>query len=302
MAFIFDIKRYAIHDGPGIRTTIFVKGCPLRCVWCHNPESWDARPQRLYKKQKCIGCKECVEACPEGALTMTSDGIVASGRSCVVCGKCAEGCPSLAMEICGKDWAIHDLLNEIERERGVMCQGGGGVTISGGEPLMHPGFTLPMLKALGERGYHRAVDTTLFAPETTLRKVADECELFLVDIKSMDPEIHRRFTGVSNQTILSNLRTLSSLDKAYYIRIPLISGVNASEVNITATADFLDSLHRKPETIDLLAYHDIGKDKHARIGSRYNPEGMKLSAPSQEETERHVRFLESRGFNVRIGG
>lgn len=301
MALIFDIKRYSIHDGPGIRTTLFIKGCPLRCVWCHNPESWTSEPQRLYKHHKCIGCSECVKVCGNHALTLTGNGIESSGN-CILCGKCAQVCPALAMEICGREWSFEDLLAEIERERGVMTQGKGGVTISGGEPLMHPEFTLSLLKELGARGFHRAVDTTLFASFETVDKIGRECELFLVDLKSMDDEIHRKFTGVSNGTILSNLRRIADEDHPYYIRIPLIKGVNASEENIKATIEFLNSLNRKPDVVDLLPYHDIGKGKHERMGSVYNEERFILETPAQEDIDKLVLQFKDAGLAVRIGG
>ena len=302
MTLIFDIKRYAIHDGPGIRTTLFLKGCPLRCVWCHNPESWSSNRQRLYKQVKCIGCSSCVEACPEGALKLTPEGIRPTGRPCVLCGSCAEACPALAMEICGREWPMDELMAEVEKERGVMTDSGGGVTLSGGEPLLHPSYTLELLEELGRRGFHRAVDTTLFASPDTVRSVAASTDLFLVDLKTMDSDAHRRYTGVPNERILDNLRLVASLDKPYWIRIPLIAEVNAGEENIAATAAFLTSLDRRPEEVDLLPYHDIGKGKHERMGTTYNPAGLSLSAPSKEDQARCVSQLQAAGLTVQIGG
>ena len=302
MALIFDIKRYALHDGPGIRTTLFLKGCPLRCVWCHNPESWSSAKQRLYKQAKCIGCSSCVDACPEGALKLTPEGIRPTGRPCVMCGSCADACPALAMEICGREWPMDELMAEVEKERGVMENSGGGVTLSGGEPLLHPEYTLDLLEELGRRGFHRTVDTSLFASPGTVRAIAEACDLFLVDLKVMDADAHMRYTGVSNEGILENLRLVASIGTPYFIRIPLIAEVNASEENIAATADFLRSLDRPPVEVDLLPYHDIGKGKHERMGTVYNPEALSLSAPSKEEQERCVKQLTEAGLTVRIGG
>jgi pyruvate formate lyase activating enzyme len=302
MALLFDLKRYALHDGPGIRTTLFLKGCPLRCVWCHNPESWSSAPQRLYKSAKCIGCASCVEACPEGALKLTPEGIRPTGRPCRNCGACAEACPALAMEICGREWPMDELMAEVEKERGVMTGSGGGVTLSGGEPLLHPSYTLELLGELGRRGFHRAVDTTLYAAPDVVRSIAAVCDLFLVDLKVMDSSVHQRFTGVPNELILDNLRLVATLGVPYWIRIPLIAEVNASEANLATTAAFLHTLPHLPDEVDLLPYHDIGKGKHDRLGTTYNPTGLPLSAPTKEDQARCVRQLEAAGLTVKIGG
>lgn len=302
MALIFDIKRYAIHDGPGIRTTLFLKGCPLRCVWCHNPESWSPKQQKLYKKSKCIGCQSCVQACPQGALVLTPDGIRPTDNECILCGRCVEECPATALEMSGREWPMDELMAEVEKERGVMEHSGGGVTLCGGEPLMHPSYSLDLLRELGRRGFHRAVDTTLFTSPDIVREVAANCELFLVDLKVMDSAVHQRYTGVPNERILENIRLVAELGAAYYIRIPLISEVNAGEANIEASAAFLASLPKRPDEVDLLPYHDIGKGKHERMWTTYNPEGLSLSAPSKEDQQRCLAQFEAHGIKAKIGG
>ena len=280
MALLFDIKRYALHDGPGIRTTLFLKGCPLRCVWCHNPESWSPLPQRLYNRSRCIGCSTCVDACPQGALVLTPEGIRPTGAECILCGACARECPSKALEISGRVWPMDELMAEVEKERDVMERSGGGVTLCGGEPLMHPDYTLELLRELGRRGFHRTVDTTLYAAPGVVRVVAAECELLLVDLKVMDSALHAHFTGVPNERILENIALVATLGVPYYIRIPLIVGVNADDANRDAVVRFLKLLPALPEEVDLLPYHDIGKGKHERLGTVYNPDGIPMAAPS----------------------
>ncbi len=300
---IFDIKRYAINDGPGIRTTLFMKGCPLRCVWCHNPESWTPGPQILYKKSKCIGCQSCVAACQQQALVLTPDGIRPTDHACVLCGRCTEECPTTALEMCGRAWTMEELMAEVEKERTIMEDSGGGVTLCGGEPLMHPDYTLELLRELGRRGFHRTVDTTLYAANAVVKAVADECELLLVDLKLMDSALHRRYTGVPNELILQNIRWLAEAGRPFFIRIPLIEGVNADEENIERTARFLKDLPRQIDlTVNLLPYHDVGKDKHRRMWSSYNPEGIRMAPPSDETQHRCAAQLEAHGFHVVIGG
>lgn len=302
MALIFDIKRYALHDGPGIRTTLFLKGCPLRCVWCHNPESWSPKPQKLYKKNKCIGCGSCVAACSKDAIELTPDGVVPTENRCLLCGKCTDACPAAALEMSGRAWPMDELMAEVEKERGVMADSGGGVTLCGGEPLMDPDYALELLRELGRRGFHRAVDTSLFVRPELIPEVSRECELFLVDLKTMDSEVHRKYTAVPNELILSNIHLLSGLGARYFIRIPLIREVNADRTNLEATARFLTSLPTPPEEVDLLPYHDIGKGKHERMWSVYNPLGYAFTAPSQKEQEAAAELFRAHGLTVNIGG
>ncbi len=325
---VFDIKRYAINDGPGIRTTIFFSGCPLRCVWCHNPESWDPRPHLIYKKNKCIGCATCVSVCPQHALSLTPNGII-HNPTCTIpnCSTpnaksivspsgdeggalwgapppCISSCPTLALEICGREWSLDELMTEIEKERDIMTDSGGGVTLCGGEPLLQSEAALTVLEELGRRRLHRAVDTTLYASEELITKTARHCELFLVDLKIMDDELHRRFTGVSNERILRNLRLLSTLDTDFQIRIPLIEGINADEGNIEATASFLDTLPSKKglRAVNLLPYHDVGRDKHRRLWSQYNPDNLPMAVPSDETLQRCVNQFAAHGYHAIIGG
>lgn len=279
---IFDIKRYAINDGPGIRTTIFLKGCPLHCVWCHNPESWSPEPQVLFKQSKCIRCGTCLQP-----------------------GFTVDDCPTMAREICGRVYTMDELMTEVEKERTIMEDSGGGVTLCGGEPLMHPDYALKILKELGHRRFHRTVDTTLYASRKVVEAVAKECELFLVDLKLMDSEKHRLYTGVGNELILQNIRYLAEHESTpFSIRIPLIEGINADEQNIESTATFLSSFtsHLSSPTTHLLPYHDVGKDKHRRMGSTFNPKGYPMATPSDETLQRCKEQLENHGLKVIIGG
>ena len=208
----------------------------------------------------------------------------------------------MALEVCGREWTMEALMAEIEKERSVMEDSGGGVTLCGGEPLMHPDDVVDILEELGQRGFHRTVDTSLYASQATVARVAEACELFLVDLKLMAPAMHRQYTGVPNDAILQNIRFLAETGRDFSIRIPLIAGVNADDDNMQAVASFLETLPWQRRAVHLLPYHDVGKDKHRRMWSKYNPQGFRMAVPS-EELQRHcAALLEARGLHVIIGG
>ena len=297
---IFDIKRYAINDGPGIRLTIFFKGCPLSCAWCHNPESISSKQQKLFTKAKCIGCGECVKVCPLGAVTMTAEGPITDPRQCNLCGACAEVCPTRAIEMSGRQYEIEELMEIVEKERPFFEQSDGGVTISGGEPLLHPEYLLELLKTCGQNRIHRVIDTSGFCAPETLLEVARETDLFLYDLKTIDDGLHRRFAGVSNRRILDNLRLLASSGAEIAIRIPVIGGVNADEASASALADFITSLEGDERVVHLLPYHGIAAGKHMKLGAQYD-EGL-MREPSGDELERFGACFTGRKLKVIVGG
>ncbi len=298
----FDIKRYAINDGPGIRITLFMKGCPLSCVWCHNPEGISPRRERMYTRKKCIGCSACVTACPQGALSLTADGITIDATRCDVCGRCADVCPTLATEMSGNDLSVDYLMQEIEKETVFMDRSEGGVTFCGGEPLLYPDVLMELLRRCGRLGIHRAVDTTLFAKSDRVEEVMTETDLFLVDLKHMDSDKHRLYCGVPNERILLNIRLLAEAGKPFTIRIPLIDGVNSDDENLAETVQFLSSLPRKEQTVHLLPYHDIGRGKHEKLGTIYNPAAYPMSPPSEATQARWLDALTACGISARMGG
>jgi len=297
---IFDIKRYAINDGPGIRITIFLKGCPLSCDWCHNPESQSMKMQKMYTNTKCIGCGECVEACEQNACTLTPDGIITDPNACILCGKCAEVCPTKATEMSGELQSVEEIVAAIEKEMVFFEQSSGGVTFSGGEPLMHADFLIKLLDACGEKKIHRVVDTTGFTKKDTLLKVAERTDHFLFDLKMMDNERHKTFTGVGNNIILENLIMLAATGASINIRIPLIKGVNDDDENINETIQFIASLPGEKRKINILPYHAIAAKKYEKLGGKYDEKNM--SEPSEDEQERIIHLFNDNGLDAVIGG
>ncbi len=297
---IFDVKHYAICDGPGIRLTVFLKGCPLTCEWCHNPESQSPEVQRMYTDTKCIGCSSCVEACPRDALRLTSAGIVTDPQLCGLGGQCAEVCPTGAAEMSGQLATVDELMERIKKEVVFFDQSGGGVTVSGGEPLMHPDFVNALFDACGAQRIHRTLDTAGFAKTEALLDVARRTDHFLFDLKMMDPVKHQRHTGVSNELILTNLVALAESGASINIRIPLVAGVNDDEENVAQSAAFVAALAGGKKQVNLLPYHNIAAKKYQKLGQSYA--AAYLAGPEQAGIERVAAVFEAHGLAVVVGG
>ncbi len=296
-ALIFDIKRYAIHDGPGIRTSIFFKGCPLRCWWCHNPEGQEFYPEMMYYESRCIICGTCVEVCPQKAVSIVNEKVVTNRQLCDNCGICVEHCPTGAREMAGKWYTIQELLEEIEKDRPFYDESGGGVTVSGGEPLMQHEFVVRFLEELKCKGIHTAVDTSGYASKEVMKEVCRFTDLFLYDLKIMDPKKHLLYTEVRNDLILSNLKLLDDLGARIWVRFPLIPGVNDDEASIRAMGEFV-STFRNVEQLNVLPYHPLGVSKAERLDKTQK----KFEQPSQQLINKVVGLLEEYDLLVRVGG
>jgi len=297
---VFDIKRYAINDGPGIRVAIFFKGCNLHCAWCHNPEGISPRMEKMYTRSRCIGCGTCVSVCPERAITLTVHGIRTDAGRCKLCSRCADACPSKAVELSGIAMSVGQIMEIIEKERVFFEQSGGGVTFSGGEPLLQSGFLTDLLDACGRQGIHRAVDTAGNVNTGLLLEIAARTDIFLFDLKMMDPVLHEKWTGVGNDLILANLCTLAASGARIIIRIPLIGGVNDSEENIRKTAEFIAGLQCKPKEVNLLPYHAVAQNKYLKLG---RPEAFELfQTPDDDTRARSIAIFSEYGITASTGG
>jgi pyruvate formate lyase activating enzyme len=260
---VFNIQRYSIHDGPGIRTTVFLKGCPLRCFWCQNPESQRKEPEILLFEDNCTRCGRCVEACPSGASSLSDTASVIDRSKCTGCGKCAEVCPNEARKLTGAAMTVDEVMEEVMRDASFYKNSGGGVTLSGGDPIAQPEFALALLRSCKGAGLHTALDTTGFTGWETLEKLLEYTDLVLFDIKQIDDVKHREGTNVSNKSILENARRIAGL-KPMRVRVPLIPGYNDSREEIRALARFVRSELGFVE-IDLHPYNKLGEVKWERL-------------------------------------
>ncbi|MCB6201989.1 glycyl-radical enzyme activating protein [Extibacter muris] len=291
---ITDIQRYSVHDGPGIRTLIFFKGCPLRCRWCQNPETWHVRPELMIYPDSCIGCGLCSTSCP----TQAAHGVRTDRGMCRECGLCAQVCPSQARKMAGRGYTVEEVVDIVIRDKVFYDRTGGGVTLSGGEPLHQSSFAGHLLDTFRELAIHTAIETCGYGSEDTFVQLAGKTDCILFDVKHMDEDIHKKYTGVSNRRILGNIRKAGRMGRNIIIRIPLIPGVNDTAANIGQVCALADEVGA--EEIHLLPFHQAGEEKWSALGRCYTFEHRRLL--EREEIEAARALIESKGIPVDVGG
>ncbi|MEG0134734.1 MAG: glycyl-radical enzyme activating protein [Cetobacterium sp.] len=299
--YVINIQKYSLHDGDGIRTTIFFKGCLLNCLWCHNPESQSYTPELLFNYESCEGCKSCEKICPEHIISV-QNGIAKTKREeCKICETCLDYCLNNAREIVGKQYSIAELMNEIEKDKMFYEESGGGITLSGGEIMTQDiNYILELLKKLKMKGYNVMIDTCGHAPQKNYETILPYVDTFLYDIKMMDNELHKKYMGKENELILSNLKYLSNQGANIYIRIPLIGNVNSSVENIEEIVSFLKN-NINLKKINLLPYHNTGSGKYKKLDLEYL--GENFTTPTIEEMEQFINIFKKNGFSdIKIGG
>ena len=286
---IFDIQRFSVHDGPGIRTTVFFKGCPLRCIWCHNPESQKLSASLAYYSNKCKGCGECVPACPNGCHSLDENGLHVFDRSkCTLCGECAKACAFEAIECLGKRVSAQEIIEEVTRDNTFYKNSGGGMTVSGGEPLMQGEFVVELLRCAKEKGIHICMESCGFAPEQTVKAVAEYVDIFLFDVKATDDDKHKELTGVPFAPIRKNLLLLDSLGAKTVLRCPLVPGINTDEDHIKEIAKLAVSLGNLLE-VNVMAYHTLGNGKYDALDMENKMAGH--DPMSKEDKEKYINAI-----------
>ena len=297
---IFGIKRYAVHDGPGIRTTLFFKGCPLSCQWCHNPEGIEPKAELLLNRTRCaIDCQACISACSKGAISKIGTTVYIDQEECDLCSDCVESCVYDALLLAGEKVNVRNVVQEVIKDQIFYDESDGGVTLSGGEPLLQMDFLNELLDELKSRDIHITLDTSGYSPSEDLDRVKDRIDLFLFDLKMMDDREHEEYTGVSNATILSNLRKLVLSGKSVEIRIPLVCDVNDDEMNIHQTIQYLLELENIQD-VSLLPYHKGGCEKYIRLRKEERLKNFK--PPSRERVIQIEKSFLDAGFKVKVGG
>lgn len=269
---IFNIQRFSLHDGPGIRTTVFLKGCPLSCIWCQNPEGIAREPLLIRQQNKCVSCYSCFDRCPHGAITKGQDGPIVDPTLCSGCFLCSDICPAGAVEKAGQEISSTELVSDLLKDRLVFEESGGGVTFSGGEPFMQPAFLIEVLKLLKQQGIHCTIETCGYTAWRWLEQAAVLADLFLYDLKLVDENQYLQYTGISGTRILKNLKKLASLDVAIRVRMPIIMGINDDEESLNKAAKYL--LDLKIDRLELIPYHNFGEAKYEKIGRDYQLKGM----------------------------
>lgn len=302
MSLITSIQKYSIHDGDGIRTTVFFKGCLLKCVWCHNPETQNYSKQTSCDKERCVGCRSCEMACPHQAIHEENGKVVTDLSLCEACGKCTDYCNQNLREIIGKEYTVDELVKELRKDEMFYEQSGGGVTLSGGEVMTADmDYVEAVCKKLQRFGINITIDTCGQAPYENYERLLPYVDTFLYDIKTMDNDLHKKYMGAGNELILSNLEKLSDSGAKIYIRIPTIKEVNGTDEAIRAIINYLLEKNIHVAQVNLLPYHNTGSAKYEKIGKKY--EGVDLHAPEQEEMEHFTELFKEAGFhNVKIGG
>ncbi len=294
---VLNIQRFALHDGPGLRTTVFLKGCPLHCAWCQNPESIAPQPQILYAAARCVGCRACETACPQGAHRFDGGAHVYDRARCVCCGACVDACPTEALELAGRAQSVGAVLDEVERDVPYYAAGGGGLTISGGEPLAQPAFTAALARQAAARALHTCLDTTGVAPWTDLQPLVGVVDLFLYDIKLLDDAAHRRWTGGGNALLLANLDRLVAAGAVVELRCPIIPTVNDTDEHLDGLARLVDRLGGRAACA-ILPYHTMARSKYERLGLT-PPLGEVPSLPD-ERARQWVEALRRRGVEAHM--